>query len=236
MNRPEKPHPQTKKFLFDVHNFDENAKKDEEENAPPPPPTFSLEELAAAKDQSYQKGKADGIAEAQGSFEKQVADTLTIIRNHFNILFDEEERRGLVFEKEAVQLACTIFAKAFPALNEQHGLDEVRAVLGKVLETVREQPEILVEVPAAYAETIQNHMNGLLRQEGGPRCIVRGSDNLGPGQCRMSWVNGTAARNGPLLAEKIAAQIAQVLADRPILTDNEQRTPNPARQDGDGHE
>jgi flagellar assembly protein FliH len=230
--------PSHKKFFFDVHNFDENEKADEVvEDLPPPPPTFSEQELASAKEESLTQGRKEGYAEAQDSIQKQVLDTLNIIRNHFNILFEEEERRARIFEKEAVQLAATIFARAFPALNERHGMEEVKAAMQNILETVREMPEILIDVPPAYVEAIQTHVNSLLRQDGGPRCIVRGSDSLGPGQCRMAWVNGTAARNGPALAEQIREQIAVVLADEPILTDNKNiNTQNALNADGDSHE
>ena len=235
MKKQETP---SQKFFFDVHNFDENEKGDEiVEDLPPPPPTFSEEELAAAREESRALGRKEGYNEAQDSIEKQVLDTLNIIRNHFNILFAEEERRAGIFEKEAVQLAATIFARAFPALNERHGMEEVKAVLQSVLETVREMPEILIDVPPAYVDAIQSHVNSLLRQDGGPRCVVRGSDSLGAGQCRMAWVNGTAARNGAVLAEQIREQIVQVLADEPILTDNkDMNTQNALNVDGDSHE
>ncbi|HEY8190563.1 MAG TPA: flagellar protein FlbE, partial [Micavibrio sp.] len=188
-----------------------------------------------AKNEAYQQGKKDGFSESQASFEKQVLDVLSMIRNSFNLLFDEEERRGRTFEKESVQLAFTIFSRAFPALNEKYGMEEVRDVLQKVLETVREQPEIIIEVPAAYVTPIQNHIDALLRQDGGPRCIVRGSSALPAGQCRMAWLNGTAVRNGAQLAEQIRGQIEQVLADKAILADNELGDiPHLATQNGDG--
>jgi flagellar assembly protein FliH len=114
---------------------------------------------------------------------------------------------------------------------------EVRTVIEKVLETVREMPEILIDVPPPYVEAIQTHVNSLLRQDGGPRCVVRGSDSLSAGQCRMAWANGTAARNGHTLAEQIRDQIALVLADDPILKDNGQiKIPDAPNTDGDGHE
>lgn len=211
---------QRKKFLFDVHNFDEPEVDGPEEE--PPPPVYSVEELASAKRDSYAQGRHDGNAEAQASFEKQIADTLAVIRDNFSILFDAEERRSRTFEKEAVQLAYTIFAKAFPALNEQYGLEDVKATIKNVLETVREQPEVIIEVPQAHVETIQKHVDTLLRMDGGPRCIIRANDRLGAGECRMAWVNGSAARNAPGLSDQIRVKIEQVLAENAILPDNEQ--------------
>lgn len=189
-------------------------------NADAPPPVYSQEDLAAARQEAYTQGQKDGSLEAHGSFEKHSADLLMAIRDHFSILFDEEERRARMFEKETAQLAYTIFARAFPALNDKFGLQEVKSTIHSVLETVREQPEIIIEVPHPYVDVIQGHVDHLLRRDGGPRCTVRASDHLGAGQCRMMWNNGHAMRNGQQLAEQIRAQIEQVLADKAILADN----------------
>jgi flagellar assembly protein FliH len=212
-----------KKFLFDVHNFDGNDDEETEEvpvEVEPPPPAFSLDELNAAKAAAYEQGKQDGLREALTRIEQHTADVLSAIRDHFAILFDAEDRRSRTFEKESVQLSHTIFAKAFPALNRRFGMDDVKVAITNILETMREQPEILIDVPPDYVTAIQHHIDGLFRQEGGPRCTIRGNDALGPGQCKMAWVNGSAMRNGTQLADQIREQIEHVLADKANLTDN----------------
>lgn len=213
-----------KKFMFDVHNFDEREDEDVEtivEAAPPPPPTFSQDELEAARIAAYEQGKRDGLAEALNSFEMQIADTLGIIRDHFSILFDAEDRRIRTFEKEAVQLAYTVFAKTFPALNEKHGMEEVKQAMASILETVREQPELVIDVPPAYISAIQHHVDGLLRLQDGPRCTIRANDSLLAGQCKMAWVNGSAVRNPTALVQQIQDQIEHLLADKAKLNDND---------------
>lgn len=209
-----------KKFLFDGNNFDSPDIPEEG-----PPPVYSQEELEAAKRDAHARGKAEGIAEAHNSFEKQTSDILMAVRDHFSILFDEEDRRSRLFEKESAQLAYTIFSRAFPALNERFGMKEVENTIKDVLETVREQPEVIIEVAEPYVDVIQTHVDGLIRQGDGPRCTIRGNNNLAIGQCRMTWANGHATRNGALLAEQIANQIEQVLADKAILSDNGEDTP-----------
>lgn len=213
-----------KKFLFDVHNFDGNGDKETEEvlvEVEPPPPVFSMDELNAAKAAAYEQGKQDGMRDALTRIEQQTADVLSVIRDHFAILFDAEDRRSRTFEKESVQLGYTIFAKAFPALNRRFGLEDVKTAITDILETMREQPEIVIDVPPDYVTIIQRHIDGLFRQEGGPRCTIRGNDALGPGQCKMAWVNGSAMRNGAHLADQIRVQIEHVLAEKAILADNE---------------
>lgn len=226
MTKKTPPSPQPpRKFLFDIHNFDDpNAKDDVEEE--PPPPTFSVEDLEAAKAHSYAEGRRDGNAEAQASFEKQVADTLGTVREHLHMLFGEEDRRARTFEKEAVQLAYTIFARAFPALHERGGLDEVLKTIDGVLETVRAQPELIIDVPTPYAEAVNTHIQGLLRNNAHPVCTVRGHDDMSLGTCRIAWVNGSAVRDGHHIAEEIRRKIEQVLADQAILPDNDVGDPN----------
>ena len=215
-----------KKFLFDANNFD----IDERDIIPDR--VYTQAEFDGAKQESYAQGNAAGHAEAQSSFEKQTADLMMAIRDHFTILFDEEDRRARMFEKEAAQLAYTIFASAFPALNAKFGLLEVKTAIQHVLETVREQPEIIVEVPQAYVSVIQGHIDHLLRRDGGPRAVVRASEHLGAGQSRMMWSNGHAMRNGPQLAERIRLQVEQMLADKAILADNGEET-NAAQPPGE---
>ena len=213
-----------KKFLFDVHNFDERDDDDaenEEDSLPPPPPTFSQEELEAARIAAYDKGKSDGLAEALNSFEMQIADTLAIIRDNFSILFDAEGSRNRLFEKEAVQLSSALFARAFPFVNETYGMEGVKQAIANVLETVREQPELVIDVPPAYAEAVQSHIDGLLRLQDGPRCTVRANDSLLAGQCKIVWNNGSAIRNPAALAEQIQARIEHLLADKAKLADND---------------
>lgn len=226
---PMPPH-NMKKFMFDVHNFDEREEdvlEEEEEILPPPPPSFSEEELEEARQAAYNQGKSDGLAEALNSFEMQVTDTLAIIRDHFSILFDAEDRRNRVFEKEAVQLSQAIFARSFPYMNEQFGMENVKQAIANILETVREQPELVIDVPPAYVETIQTHIDGLLRLQDGPRCTVRANDTLAQGQCRIVWNNGSAIRNPDALAEQIHARIEHLLADKAKLADNESAEAQP---------
>jgi flagellar assembly protein FliH len=221
------PRAKPKKFLFDLHDFDDKRRKeDEAASAPPPPPTFTEQELETAKAQNYAQGRLDGNKEAQASFEKQTADLLGVIRDHMRLLFEEEERRSRLFEKEAVQLAVTLFARAFPAFNEKHGLDEVKGAIEGVLETMRAQPEIVIDVPPSYESVIRGHIEGLQRGEGGPRCTVRANADLGSGSCRMGWVNGSAMRDASRLLSEIERKIEQVLADKAILTDNNKNADN----------
>ena len=66
------------KFFFDVNHFDDDFEEEIEEEEPPPP-VFSEDELTAAKDAAYRRGRQEALAEAEASREKQIATLIGVI-------------------------------------------------------------------------------------------------------------------------------------------------------------
>lgn len=210
------------KFFFDVNNFDDDIEEIVEEELPPPPPTFSEAELEAARQQGYDQGKRDGLAEAQASREKFVSGVLDTISRNFATLFEAEHERAHRHESEAVHLARAIFRKLFPRLNDRHGLDEVNGVIARVLESHREQPGIIVEVHPDVVADVEIHLRAAVAGlHGAGGCTVTGNPALGPGDARLQWESGGASRSAGRLAAEIEKELDQVLADRRILHDND---------------
>ena len=215
-----KKHVKETKFYFDQNNFDDDYEEEVEEEEPPPP-TFSEDELALAQKKSFEQGKREGLAEAQASREKQVANLIATITTNFQTLFDAENERAAKYETEALVLSKAIFTKLFPHLNESKGLDEVFAVINSVLETQKEQSEIIIETNPEFVDSIENRLKESLPSIAGQVIIqVIGAGDLGAGDCRMSWKDGGAARNADFLAGEIHRQLEHMLADQPLLHDN----------------
>lgn len=211
----------SKKFLFDQYNFDEGPVSLEPEPEEEPPPSFSEDELAKAKQTSFDQGKKTGLQESENSREKYVADLLAKIETHFSTLFDQEQQRNNLYEAEVLQLCRILFERAFPMLNESHGLDEVVQTVESVLKRQAEQPEIIIEVCADYVVHIEKHLENLKQSEGlSGAYTVKANDTLGPGDCRMAWKDGGAQRNAANLSEQILQHLKEILADKPILHNN----------------
>jgi flagellar assembly protein FliH len=211
-----------KKFLFDVNNFDA---PEIEEDLPPPPPMFSEDELAKAKAASFEQGRGAGRSESDASREKYVAGVMDKVSAKLDELLNAEEARADAFESEVVALTMSIFQKLFPGMNARNGLSEVERVIGSVLETQTEQPEIILEVrPDDVAEVksyIDNTGRGV-RSKG--TCLVQPNNALGEGECRMHWNDGGAIRDVTGLTAQIAARLNEMLEGRPRLRDNENGT------------
>jgi flagellar assembly protein FliH len=178
--------------------------------------------VEAARREGFDKGKREGLAEAQASREKFIASLVDTIAKSFTTLFDAEHQRAHRYESEAVHLARAIFRKLFPTLNEKHGLDEVHTVIARVLEGHREQARITIEVHPDYVEDIEKHIKTAVHSlHGAGDCTVTGDPSLGPGDCRLQWDAGGAHRTAQRLATEIEKELDQVLADKPVLHDNE---------------
>lgn len=219
------PPRKSKKFFFDTHNFDEDEPEIIEEETPPPPPVFSEEEMEAARQDAFEKGRQQGLDEAAQSREKHVTALLETIKEEIPSLLAQEDRRIALYEREAVQLAEKMFAALFPALNDRHGLEEIRNMLATVLENQRRAPEIVIEVRPEYGEEIRafiaalgedNNLDGF--------CVVREKETLGPGDCRLSWKDGGAERDIGAVKQEMEKHFQQILAGNAPMTDNEQKT------------
>ncbi len=215
-NKTRKP----EKFFFDMNCFDDGYV---EEVIPeePPPPVFSLQELDAAKKESYDRGRREALAEAQASREKHIADLVGTINKNFKTLFDAETARESRFEREAVLLAREIFRKLFPSLNARQGPNEVEEAIDAVLERRKDAPEIVIEVHPDYSEAIGKRLESSASALHGARINVSGNAALGPGDCRMNWNDGGARRDATGIAEEIHKHLEQLLAGRAALQDNE---------------
>lgn len=216
------PQDSTSRFFFNLKNFDEEY-VEEVEDEEPPEPTFSEAELTLARKEGFQKGKEEGKAEAEASREKQIAGILGAIKDTVVNLIAEEQNRNELFETEAVLLSKAIFEKLFPTLNASQGLNEVETIIKTVLSDRRTNPEIIIEVPTEYAESVQQRLDeGFNNDMTDGKCIVKGVDNMDTGACRLSWDNGGAQRDISALTEEIHRQLEEALADRPKLDDNKE--------------
>ncbi len=209
----------TEKFFFHMNIFDDDHVEEEEEPPPPPPPTFSEEELAAAKEAAFAAGKKEGFDEAttkeKNSREAFVAATLERISADTSILFEQEQLRAELYEREATALCLSVFKKILPTYQEKFGFEELKENISSILQKQQNQREISIDVHPENVTGVEALLAELTNKGFKVKFSVQGDENLDEGACSMRWHNGGANLNPEILAEEIKSLMQQTLAGSP---------------------
>lgn len=183
---------------------------------PPPAPTFSEEELAAAvaeaRNTAFAEGQAKGKAEATAMTERQTATALTAIGNHLAKIDGEVTAAVGGMRETTVAVSLAMVRRLFPEFAREHGLDEVKGLIGRCLDTLRTEPRFTVLVSSAQSEGLRNEVEALAQSRGFEgRIVVTADDKMKPGDCRIEWSQGGMIRSADEIWKAIEAAIDQAL-------------------------
>ncbi len=210
--------PEGRKYFFDLNNFDGNSAPQPEEDLPPPPPVFSEDELAAAKQVSFEEGRGVGHQEEQQSRAQYIAAQISELNTQILSIILSEQMREKKFEQESLHLCRALIGKAFPALTAREGYSEIENIISRIIST-QPQSQIHIEVPKEDAEDIKTYLLSLKDIEP-DRLHIVGMDDLSKGCCRMKWLDGGAIRDHDALVTAIFAELDGVLAPPPQKVHN----------------
>jgi flagellar assembly protein FliH len=194
---------------------------------PPPAPTFSEEELEAAvaeaRKAALAEGQAKGKAEATAQTERQTATALNAIAQHFAKVDGEVQAAAGQLREMTLELSLAMVRRLFPEFARQHGLEEVKELLGRCLDTLRTEPRFTVKVASGEAETLKSEVEALAQSRGFEgRIAVAAEEGLKPGDCKIEWSQGGMIRSADEIWKAIEAAMEQALIS------NEQNSADPA--------
>ena len=183
---------------------------------PPPPPTFSEEEMAAAVEEArkaaFAEGQAKGKADATAQTERQTANALNAIAGHFAKVEGEVQTAVETLSETTLELSLAMVRRLFPEFARQHGLEEVKGLLGRCLDTLRTEPRFTVRVAGEQADVLRGEVDALAQSRGFEgRITVAGDDSLKAGDCRIEWSQGGMIRSAEEIWKAIEAAMAQAL-------------------------
>ncbi|WP_395018105.1 hypothetical protein [Dongia sp.] len=186
---------------------------------PPPPPTFSEEELAAAVAEARKAAMAEGLAkgkaEATAQTERQTATALGAIAQHFAKVDGEVQAAAGQLRETTLELSLAMVRRLFPEFARQHGLEEVKELLGRCLDQLRTEPRFTVKVASGLAETLKTEVEALAQSRGFEgRIVVAGEEGLKPGDCKIEWSQGGMIRSADDIWKAIEAAMEQALISK----------------------
>lgn len=233
-----------RKFLFET-DFDPPKKKKQaepepepviEEPPPPPPPPTVLESealrmeaealargLAEGEAKGRAEGEAKGKAEAtkafEASLERATAECLAGIADQLSTLVTTHREAMRVSQTEALAVARAATAAVFPEYEKRHGADEVAAIVGDVLDRLREEPQATVRVSETAAEALQIALEPVLDRLGFKgELILQVDPQFSAADVEVSWRGGGAQRTSAELRMAVDQAIAAVLpTDAPSI-------------------
>ena len=198
-------------FFQNLHDFDRDGPGVRKKA---PPKEFTAQDLEAVRQEGYSEGKKDGFQESQDSIMRQVLALMQNIRQHSNLLFAAEDERQELYETEAVHLTASIYGKTFPLFSELYGLEDMKAVIRKVVSDNKAAKKITVRVSPALFEPSQKFFQEQGLTSDGVE--LESCPSLSGTQCNMEWKGGGVSYDPQKIAVNIFSILEETLAMRDI--------------------
>ncbi|MEL0106328.1 MAG: FliH/SctL family protein [Rhodospirillaceae bacterium] len=217
----------TEKFLFD-YDFDcppvkekelEEDLLDEDDESEPEivVPTFSEEEMKAAREDSFARGKEEGVKETLESVVQQTATSLEAILEKIEGVFQRQDEANTATARDAVNVATSITRKLFPQFSERGALEEVERVIISIMEKMIDEPRLTITVNESLRERISSRLEPMMSETGFEgKVIFNGDEALPLSDCRIEWGTGTASRDTKALWQDIDSLIAENMSEEAL--------------------
>ena len=176
-------------------------------------PSFTPADLEAARQQAWQAGHAAAAASAEQVDSASVRDAIAAIAAS---LADARTEAAAVAQQAAAELARLLldsFAAVLPALSARHGEAELRSLLRTLLPALSQEPSVSIRIHPQHAAMVRQEIERLDPELAANLRIVA-SDAMQPGDIRVTWRGGQAARD----VAAFWAQVAEALAPAGLLS------------------
>jgi hypothetical protein len=191
--------PENKKYFFDLHNFDVDAEAEKKKAKEPPEPTFSMKDMEQARNESYEKGKSDGMEAAKESIEKRTEVVVQSLAGQLQQLESQEQNRKYDYEQSSLVLVYKTLKKVFPSLFHETKEAEVQLFLQKFFQETQNK--------IGFNVTIHH-------------------DTMPPNAATITWAKGSAHYDPEEMAQKLLDIIMDKIDDKAELLDDSSKTPH----------
>jgi len=221
IERSKKDMTELKKFLFDTNDFSPEAIQAAANS-------FTEEEYAQAKAESYEQGKNEGIQETRKQQEEKIIQSLKKATSTIDALINQENRREVEKLSQALEISMRVIKKVLPTLNEKVGVDEVEKAIKETLGYKKEEARINLYVPKEYFEYLDKRIKETISQNNYSSQInIIADEKLGPVDFRAEWVNGGIEKNFQDLMEKVEREFKISGKGLEIEAKKAEKLPNP---------
>jgi flagellar assembly protein FliH len=170
-------------------------------------PSEPAPEVQAIREAAYQEGLRDGLQQAaagrDATAERAFAALEDCLRTAQYQAAQEVDRAAT----SVAPLLIQFLMKMLPAVCARFGAEEIADVARAVLPGLHQEPHVVVAVNPAVAADVEVEL-ARLGAEMQERAVLAPTDSVPPGDVRISWRDGSAARDTNDLMQRIAAVFA----------------------------
>lgn len=209
-----------KKFLFDLHNFDEEAEA-ERLRKNPPQPTFSLQDMEDARKAAFEKGREEGLRVAVDSIEQKTEILMQSVVQNIHDLERAEAQRSEMFVQNSIAIADKALQKLLPDIIRTHGNHMLFESLRLFFEDSRPKTSILLTVHPSMVEATQKQIDLL-----GITMTIKGDEKLSTTQAIMKWDDGHLNFSPEALSTSILGILKTYYSNTAEMLDDSEKTPH----------
>lgn len=164
--------------------------------------------LERARSEAFALGEARGRETASAETEARIAHALDTILATSGALAAEAERRAERLRTESAALALAAASRLAGELIRRAPSAEIEALFADCLAHLDGEHRVTVRVPDAIAAALNVRLSAIAARKGfAGHIAVQGEAGMEPGDCRIEWADGGAARDW----RKLLAAIEQAV-------------------------
>ncbi|MDH3580695.1 MAG: FliH/SctL family protein [Hyphomicrobiales bacterium] len=182
-------------------------------------------ELAIARAQEYERGRADALASLEAKIDQAVGQLVDISAEILTGL----DKECSAIRGEAVKVALAASERLAGDLIHREPIKLLEALFAQCLEHLNDAPHIAIRVNDAFAEPLQQKVAATTEQRGfAGKIIVLGDPETQTGDCRIEWADGGISRNFEQLRASVAEIVGRYLSTRQNGAGEPEIPPKPA--------
>ena len=164
-------------------------------------------DLEAMREAAYQDGLRDGLQQAAAARETAAARMVAALEDQLRAAQYQAAQEADRAATSVARLLIQFLMKMLPAVCARYGAEEIADVARAVLPGLHQEPHVVVSVHPAVAADVELELTRL-GAEMKQRAVLEPTESVLPGDVRITWRDGSAARDTNDLMQRIAAVFA----------------------------
>jgi flagellar assembly protein FliH len=179
----------------------------------------SDQDVAAAREQAYAEGVAQGRAAARAEADAALTHMAGVLARQAETLLAVEDQRMAAMEAGFVSLAVVLARRIGGAALKEKPTALIEEAARECIAHARSAPHLAVRVHDSLVETVERLFGRLSRESGyAGKVIILGEPEIAPGDARLEWADGGVIIDHGALDQALDQAVAQVLGSG-ALTD-----------------